>query len=227
MNRNQTAIRVCTRAFLAAAAMAAFPLSGLAADDGQAEREARRLENEIRRQDEQARREIQSRERAQAEALRSQEDAIRRMEATQARMKADAEQRTREVEEQARRSAYIPMYPYIPERASSSSNPQDIPQPPGGVSYTPDSGVSTYVAPRDVVSGIIFASHAAGVRVASTDGDAPFGLRDGDVILAIDGRIPADGPHAARILRSYRSGERVKLRLQRDRQTIELDYTAP
>jgi hypothetical protein len=198
MNRNHAAIGICTRALLAVIAMAAFPLAGLAADDGQAEREARRLENEIRRQDEQARREIQSRERDQAEALRSQEDAIRRMEATQARMNADAEQRTREVEDQARRSAYIPIYPYIPQTAV-----------------------------RDPVSGISFASNPAGVRVLSAGGDAPFGLRNDDVILAIDGRIPADGPHAARILRSYRTGERLKLRLQRDRQAIELDITAP
>lgn len=227
MNRNLTAVVIRVPALLALFAMAVLPLSGLAADDGQAEREARRMENEIRRQDEQARRDIENRDRAQAEALRSQEDAIRRMEATQARMNADAEQRTREVEEQARRSAYIPMYPYIPPSTPSLPNPPDVPQSPARSSVTPDTVVSPYVSSRDAVSGIIFASHATGVRVASATGDAPFGLRDGDVILAIDGRNPADGPHAARILRSYRSGERVKLRLQRDRQVIELDITAP
>jgi hypothetical protein len=41
------------------------------------------------------------------------------------------------------------------------------------------------------------------------------------------GRIPVDGTHAAAILRSYVSGERVKLRLRRDRRVIETDATAP
>jgi hypothetical protein len=227
MNRNQAATDTCTRALLAVIAMAAFPLAGLAADDGQAEREARRLENEIRRQDEQARREIQSRELVQAEALRSQEEAIRRMEGMQARMQVDAEQRTREAEEQARRSAYIPFYPYYSPSAASPANQPDSPQSPPISSAAPGTvAVPSNVSSRDAVSGIIFASHAAGVRVASADGDA-FGLRDGDVIIAIDGRIPVDGPHAARILRSYRSGERVKLQVQRNRQTIGLDVTAP
>ena len=224
MNHNQAVNGICMRALLAVIAMAAFPLAGLAADDGQAEREARRLENEIRRQDEQARREIQSRESAQAEALRSQEDAIRRMEATQARMNADAEQRTREVEEQARRSAYIPMYPYIPPRAQPAP---DMPSPSTLPPVSPDAPVLSGPGPRDPVGEIIFASLPAGVRVLSAGGTAPFGLRDGDVIIAIDGRIPVDGSHAASILRSYRPGERVKLRLQRDRNPIELNAAAP
>ena len=52
-------------------------------------------------------------------------------------------------------------------------------------------------------------------------------LEDGDVILSIDGRAPESGSHATRILRSYQPGEKVKLRVQRDRKAIDLDSTAP
>jgi S1-C subfamily serine protease len=47
------------------------------------------------------------------------------------------------------------------------------------------------------------------------------------VILAIDGRTPTDAQHAGRILRSYQPGEKVKLRVQRDRKAIDLNATAP
>jgi hypothetical protein len=203
----------------------ALPLASMAADDDQAERQARQLENEIRRQDAQARRDIEMRERAQAEALRSQEESIRRMEATQARMNADAQQRLAEAEEQVRRSGvYIPMYPYIPPMAQPTP---DTPPPPTIPPVAPGAPVPSRSMPRDPVGRIIFESVPAGVRVVSAGGDAPFDLRDGDVILAIDGRIPLDGPHAASILRSYRPGERVILRLQRYRNPIELPTTAP
>lgn len=220
MNGNPCVARSPVLALLILFAVA-IPLTGMAADDNQSEREARRLENEIRRQDAQALREIEMRERAQAEALRSQQESIRRMEATQARMNADAEQRAAEAEEQARRSAYIPMYPYIPPRDPGAPDPP--PPPP----VTPVAPALSNGVPRDPVGGIIFASVPAGVRVVSAGGYAPFGLRDGDVIIAIDGRIPVDGAHAASILRSYRPGERVKLHLQRDRTAIELATTAP
>lgn len=44
-----------------------------------------------------------------------------------------------------------------------------------------------------------------GVLVIRVPRDGEFlKLQDGDVILSIDGRVPEDGSHAARILRSYR-----------------------
>jgi S1-C subfamily serine protease len=67
----------------------------------------------------------------------------------------------------------------------------------------------------------------SGVLVVSAGPGAPFNLQDGDVVVSIDGRVPADGPHAARILRSYQPGERVKLRVQRDRRVMDLDVQAP
>src|SRR5690606_1690778 len=67
----------------------------------------------------------------------------------------------------------------------------------------------------------------SGVLVVRTGAGAPFGLQDGDVILAIDGRAPTSAQHAGRILRSYQPGEKVKLRVQRDRKAIDIDATAP
>ncbi len=68
---------------------------------------------------------------------------------------------------------------------------------------------------------------SAGVLVVRAGPGAPFTLQDGDVILSIDGRTPTSAQHAARILRSYQPGEKVKLRVQRDRNAMDLDTTAP
>jgi hypothetical protein len=216
---------------LALFATAAFPLAGLAADDEQAERESRRLENEIRRQDAQARREIEDRNRVQAEALRSQEAAISRMEATQARMLADSQERERQSSEQSR----IYFYPYYPDRPSSTPGAQSepipqitpIPASPGVSPAVPDVPVVGNRSRNDPVSRINFASTQSGVLIVSAGGGALFGLQGGDLILSIDGRVPVDGAHAALILRSYRPGEPVKLRVQRDRRVMELVTTAP
>jgi hypothetical protein len=54
-----------------------------------------------------------------------------------------------------------------------------------------------------------------------------FKLEDGDVIQSIDGRKPDDGAHAMRILRSYRSGEKLNLSVLRQRKPITLAVTMP
>ena len=65
-----------------------------------------------------------------------------------------------------------------------------------------------------------------GVLVLRVPPDAGVGLEEGDVILEIGGRAPESGSHALRILRSYEPGEKVTLRVMRDRKprdvTIEL-----
>jgi predicted metalloprotease with PDZ domain len=66
-----------------------------------------------------------------------------------------------------------------------------------------------------------------GVLVARAPGDASLGLQDGDVIVAIGGREPQDGPHAMRILRSYQPGEQVELEILRDRRTQRLSAKVP
>jgi S1-C subfamily serine protease len=60
---------------------------------------------------------------------------------------------------------------------------------------------------------------------APTSGDLK--LEDGDVILAIDGRKPSSGSHATRILASYMPGEKVTLRIVRERKTLDLEARMP
>lgn len=52
-------------------------------------------------------------------------------------------------------------------------------------------------------------------------------LQDGDVILAIDGREPTSAAHATRILNSYQAGEKLTLRVQRDRRAQNVEVTTP
>jgi S1-C subfamily serine protease len=67
----------------------------------------------------------------------------------------------------------------------------------------------------------------SGVLVVRAGADSPFKLQDGDVILAIDGREPSSAQHAGRILRSYRAGEKLTLRVQRDRKAQNIEVTVP
>ncbi len=66
-----------------------------------------------------------------------------------------------------------------------------------------------------------------GVLVARAPSDDALGLQDGDVIVAIGGREPQNGPHAMRILRSYQPGEAVEIRVLRDRKSQTLKATVP
>jgi S1-C subfamily serine protease len=63
------------------------------------------------------------------------------------------------------------------------------------------------------------------VRVAH-EGDF-LKLQDGDVIQSIDGRIPENGSHATRILRSYQPGEKIHLKVMRQKKALDLDGTLP
>ena len=66
-----------------------------------------------------------------------------------------------------------------------------------------------------------------GVLVVQAPENAAFKLEDGDVIQAIDGRKPDDGAHALRILRSYKSGEKLELAVLRQRKSVTLAITMP
>jgi C-terminal processing protease CtpA/Prc len=66
-----------------------------------------------------------------------------------------------------------------------------------------------------------------GLLVVRAPGDAALQLRDGDVILDIDGRKPTSPGHAMRILRSYAAGERLGLRIVRDREPLSLELEMP
>lgn len=66
-----------------------------------------------------------------------------------------------------------------------------------------------------------------GVLVVKAPDNEAFKLEDGDVIQSIDGRKPEDGAHALRILRSYKSGEKLSLSVLRQRKPLSLAVTMP
>lgn len=65
-----------------------------------------------------------------------------------------------------------------------------------------------------------------GVLVLEVVEDAPLPLRGGDVILAIHGREVRDAAHARDILRSYRSGEEIGLRVLRRGEAVTVEGRA-
>jgi len=67
----------------------------------------------------------------------------------------------------------------------------------------------------------------AGVLVVRAGQDSRYKLQDGDVILAIDGRTVSTAQHAGRVLRSYQPGEKLTLRVQRDRKAVNIEVAAP
>lgn len=54
-----------------------------------------------------------------------------------------------------------------------------------------------------------------------------FKLQEGDVIVSIDGREPSSGSHISRILSSYQPGEKLTVRILRDRKQQDLTVTLP
>jgi S1-C subfamily serine protease len=69
---------------------------------------------------------------------------------------------------------------------------------------------------------------AEGVLVVRAPRDGEFlKLQDGDVILSIDGRVPENSSHATRILRSYQRGEKIRLKILRQKKSMDLEGTLP
>jgi S1-C subfamily serine protease len=66
-----------------------------------------------------------------------------------------------------------------------------------------------------------------GLLVVKVRGDSGMPLRAGDVILGIDGRKPTSPSHALRILRSYDTGESVRLDVQRKQRRQTVTWTVP
>lgn len=66
-----------------------------------------------------------------------------------------------------------------------------------------------------------------GLLVVSVGEQNPLTLKDGDVILSIDGREPESPTHAARILRSYADGEEAEVEIMRQRRKQTLKVTLP
>lgn len=68
---------------------------------------------------------------------------------------------------------------------------------------------------------------AEGVLVVKAPADSSLPLKSGDVILAIDGRKPSSPEHAMRILRSYQSGEAVRLEIMRQKRRTTVSWSVP
>ncbi len=69
---------------------------------------------------------------------------------------------------------------------------------------------------------------AKGVLVVRVPHDGGFlKLQDGDVILSIDGRVPENSSHATRILRSYQPGEKIQLKIMRQKKPLDLEGMLP
>lgn len=66
-----------------------------------------------------------------------------------------------------------------------------------------------------------------GVLVVRAPKEGELKLEDGDVILSIDGRKPSSGSHATRILRSYQPGEKVSMKVMRQKKPMDLTVTLP
>jgi hypothetical protein len=62
-----------------------------------------------------------------------------------------------------------------------------------------------------------------GVLVLEVAEDAPLPFRAGDVILRIDGRQVRDSRHASEILRSYRSGEEIRVEVLRRGERVPVE----
>jgi S1-C subfamily serine protease len=66
-----------------------------------------------------------------------------------------------------------------------------------------------------------------GVLVVRAPSAGAWRLEDGDVIVSIDGREPNSGAHASRILRSYQSGETLRMAILRDRKSRTVEVVVP
>ena len=66
-----------------------------------------------------------------------------------------------------------------------------------------------------------------GLLVVRAPDDDELQLVDGDVIISIDGRSPKSPEHAMRILRSYQSGEQLKIDIVRNKKKRTLDIELP
>lgn len=64
-----------------------------------------------------------------------------------------------------------------------------------------------------------------GVLVISVPAETRLGLRAGDVVLSVEGRVPEGPGHLLRILRSYDSGERVRFAVMRMKKKVTVTGT--
>jgi soluble cytochrome b562 len=66
-----------------------------------------------------------------------------------------------------------------------------------------------------------------GVLILEVEDGSPLALRSGDVLLRVDGRVVEDSRHARSILRSYRSGERIRAQVLRQGREVDVEGRVP
>lgn len=66
-----------------------------------------------------------------------------------------------------------------------------------------------------------------GLLVVRAPKDSLLGLKSGDVILRIGGRVPTSSSHAVRILRSYEPGDQIRIEIMRNKRKTEVSATVP
>ena len=88
-------------------------------------------------------------------------------------------------------------------------------------------GCRAWSSPRSRRSSARYFGTDKGVLVVRAPENDVFKLQDGDVILS-DRRARADnGSHVTRILRSYQPGEKLTMRVMRDRKPLDIEVTLP
>lgn len=99
---------------------------------------------------------------------------------------------------------------------------------PGGAVFMRAEGVfgTAELVPLTPKLGQYFGADK-GLLVVRAPADSRLQLEDGDVILDIDGRVPANAGHAFRILGSYQPGEKLKLNVLRMKKRVSVDVTVP
>jgi C-terminal processing protease CtpA/Prc len=85
---------------------------------------------------------------------------------------------------------------------------------------------STELVPLTPKLGQYFGTEK-GLLVVRAPADSRLKLEDGDVIVDIDGRTPANPAHAFRILGSYQAGEKLTLNVLRQKKKMAFDITIP
>lgn len=100
----------------------------------------------------------------------------------------------------------------------------DLPFPPGREFFRRWGGMEMVSLSKEL--GAYFGTDQ-GILVVRGPAQEGIDIRDGDVILKIDGRSPESPAHATRILRSYQPGETVKLEIVRKKKKTKLEITLP
>jgi S1-C subfamily serine protease len=101
-----------------------------------------------------------------------------------------------------------------------------MPFPPPGMMRAVGVFGSAELVPLTPQLGQYFGTEK-GLLVVRAPTDSRLKLEDGDVIVDIDGRTPANPTHAFRILSSYQAGEQLKLNVLRQKKRMSVEIAIP